>query len=367
MFTRDQLVLFETLQGCAQRQRVKVYVVGGVLRDIFSGENAAGKDIDFVVEGNALDFASVAAAELGGEVRKFQDFLTAKVVRPARLQTISEIDFASARSESYSQPGALPKVTLAGINEDLKRRDFTINSMAIALSGLTGWIGSGDGRLDTLYKEVIDPFGGRQDLNRRAVRALHPRSFLDDPTRIFRAGRYAARINGKLEAETEELILAAVGGGALGTVSSERKLNELRRIFAEIRPEKSIRLLARLGVFNHLVLYDPGQEEELFALLKKLSDLDARRKDDFTFELGLRVFYHLCDPRQAEERFLALGFGRKHVRRIRKDLEESCEVAVLSELSNEALVLSLLWDSNKNRFSELAKEGRRRGLIVCLG
>ena len=198
-----------------------VYLVGGAVRDLLLGRGRA--DIDLVVVGDAAELAT----ELGAEVVEHERFATAKV----RLEG-HEVDIATARAESYPRPGALPEVEPAGkIATDLARRDFTINAMAVPLQG---------------EAELIDPHGGLNDLERGLLRILHPRSFVDDPTRALRAARYAARFGFGLEPETEELLLAA----DLTTVSDDRRRTELLRIAAEENAADGLRLLAQWGLIE---------------------------------------------------------------------------------------------------------------------
>src|SRR4051794_33719546 len=157
------------------------YLVGGAVRDLLLGREDRA-DIDVVVEG---DVAAIAAA-LGGEARSHERFGTA-TVRVGDLVA----DLAAARAESYAHPGALPEVRPAALADDLARRDFSVNAMAIPLGG---------------EARLIDPHEGAGDVERRALRVLHGRSFVDDPTRALRAARYAARLGFALDPETEALV-----------------------------------------------------------------------------------------------------------------------------------------------------------------
>jgi tRNA nucleotidyltransferase (CCA-adding enzyme) len=190
-----------------------VYVVGGAVRDLLLGRGRA--DLDLVVEGDA----AALAARLGGEVTEHERFATAK----ARLDG-HEIDFASAREETYAEPGLLPEVRPASIQRDLARRDFTINAMAIPLTG---------------EPALIDPHGGQADLADGLLRILHIGSFVDDPTRALRAARYAARLGFDLEPETEGLLRAT----DLATVSIDRRRAELLRLAAEETAPRGFELL----------------------------------------------------------------------------------------------------------------------------
>jgi tRNA nucleotidyltransferase (CCA-adding enzyme) len=158
------------------------YLVGGAVRDQLRG--AAPVDLDFAVEGDAAEAAATVAARLDGKVLEHDRFGTAGV----RVGD-ADLHFATSRRERYPAPGALPEVEPAPIEEDLARRDFTVNAMAIALPG----------------ERLLDPHGGRPDLDARVIRVLHDKSFLDDPTRLLRALRYEARLGGRLDEHTEEL------------------------------------------------------------------------------------------------------------------------------------------------------------------
>lgn len=196
------------------------YVVGGAVRDLLLGRGRA--DLDLVVEGDAETLAAaLGVAPLANHDR----FGTVKVELGGHT-----IDVASARSETYAEPGALPTVvTGGGIEADLGRRDFTINAMALPVGG--------DGGL-------LDPHGGAADLERGWLRVLHERSFADDPTRAIRAARYAARLGLSLEPGTERLLR----GTDLGTVSEDRRQAELRRLAAEPTAPQGFELLAGWGV-----------------------------------------------------------------------------------------------------------------------
>ena len=196
------------------------YLVGGAVRDLLLGEQHP--DLDVVIEG---DVAPVATA-LGGEVTEHERFQTAKV----RLGELT-LDLARARAETYAQPGALPDVTPAKLEDDLSRRDFTINAMAVPLGGAP---------------ELIDPYGGADDLAEGLLRVLHEGSFSDDPTRALRAVRYAARFKFDLERETATL----VRGADLRTVSEDRIDAELRRLAGEGDPARALVLLREWGVLD---------------------------------------------------------------------------------------------------------------------
>lgn len=196
-----------------------VYLVGGAVRDLLLGRGRA--DIDVAVEGDA----SALAVRLGAEPVEHERFATAKVELDGH-----EVDIAGARAESYARPGALPDVRVpVEIETDLGRRDFTINAMAIPLGG---------------EPRLIDPHGGRADLEGGLLRVLHRESFADDPTRAIRAARYAARFGFELEPETAGLLRAT----DLDTVSADRREGELLRLAGEATAPRGFELLVGWGV-----------------------------------------------------------------------------------------------------------------------
>lgn len=197
-----------------------VYLVGGAVRDLLLGSERT--DLDLVVEGDA----AAVGQRLGGEIRAHERFATATV----NLEGL-ELDLATARSETYARPGALPEVRPATLAEDLARRDFTVNAMAVPLLG---------------EPELIDPHGGAGDLEAGLLRVLHDRSFIDDPTRALRAARYAARYEFELEPTTAELLRAA----DLGTVSGDRIEAELRKLAEEPRARQGFELLEAWGLIT---------------------------------------------------------------------------------------------------------------------
>ncbi len=221
----DQLpARLEALPGIAALREAAegtyAYLVGGAVRDLLLGRDRA--DLDVVIEG---EIAPLAEA-LGGEIREHDRFSTATVESDGLTA-----DLASSRAETYAHPGALPDVSPATIDEDLARRDFTINAMAVPLAGEPG---------------LIDPHGGLADLEAGQLRILHPGSFRDDPTRALRAARYASRLGLELEPETAALLRQA----DLGSVSEDRVDAELRRIAAEPDAVKALDLVHGWGLLD---------------------------------------------------------------------------------------------------------------------
>jgi tRNA nucleotidyltransferase (CCA-adding enzyme) len=235
--------LIERIAAVSRRQGIPVHLVGGFVRDLLLGRE--NRDLDLVVEGDGLGFAALLAEELGGRVRTHPAFLTAVVVDPEGFH----IDIATARSEFYRAPAALPEVQTSALRQDLFRRDFTINTLAIRL-------GPGE------TPELIDYFGGRQDLKEKTLRVLHSLSFIDDPTRVLRAVRLELRLGCHLSAETLRLVEVALGEGIFDQLSGSRLRDELKLLLDD--PALALRGLERLAELDLLRVLHPriGLEEE---------------------------------------------------------------------------------------------------------
>ena len=246
--------VFEAVQAVSDRVD-GVYLVGGTVRDILLGE--PGFDVDIAVEGDAIALARALADELGGRFRPHEKFRTAVVVYDGE----ERVDVVTARTEFYDAPAALPTVEHATIREDLFRRDFTLNAMAVSLKGAD-------------YGRLVDPFGGRRDLDARALRVLHNLSFVDDPTRIFRGIRYENRYGFRMEPHTERLARACVELGLVGDLSSARLRDELQALLEEGEIRHSILRLAELGAATAIHPHLAADEEaaDLYARLALLRD-----------------------------------------------------------------------------------------------
>jgi tRNA nucleotidyltransferase (CCA-adding enzyme) len=223
-----------------------VHLVGGAVRDLLRSERP--RELDVVVEGEIEPLLR----RLGGEALVHDRFGTASVALPG-----AQIDIAQARRERYLHPGALPDVQPASLAEDLLRRDFTVNAMAAALAGAR-------------RGEIRAVDHSREDLAAGRMRVLHERSFLDDPTRLLRLARYAARLGFAVEPHTAVLAGQALAERALVTVSGARLGTELRLALAEPDPLAALAELDRLGVLNALdarVRFDPALLRRALQLL----------------------------------------------------------------------------------------------------
>ena len=206
-----------------------VWLVGGAVRDLLL-ERAPARDLDLVVEGDARPVAQALAERLGGKATIHDAFLTARVDAGEHAY-----DLATARRERYPRPGALPEVEPAPLDEDLLRRDFTVNAIAANLAG-----------------ETRAAPGAREDLEAGRLRVLHDASFIDDPTRLLRLARYAARLNFGVDARTMALARDAVAAGALDTVTGSRIGSELRLLLDEPAAGAALGLADQLGVLGAL-------------------------------------------------------------------------------------------------------------------
>jgi tRNA nucleotidyltransferase (CCA-adding enzyme) len=248
-----ELVNFMWMAGeIAHTRGEKLYLVGGVVRDLMLGQ--ANLDLDLVVEGNAIELGQQLKKSVQGKITTHPRFNTAKL----EWENWS-VDLTTARTETYEKPGALPNIVPGTIDQDLGRRDFTINAMALGLN-------------PGLYGQPIDPHGGRDDLKAKLIRVLHDNSFIDDATRIWRGLRYEQRLGFRLEKQT--LGLLRRDAGMLKTISADRTRYEIECILKEKCPEKVFGRAAELGVLPHLHPSLKGDQwlKEKFEQARKLSD-----------------------------------------------------------------------------------------------
>jgi tRNA nucleotidyltransferase (CCA-adding enzyme) len=227
---RDIVLFLRTAGGKAVENGYKLYLVGGTVRDLLLQRPSL--DLDLVLEGNAIKFARQLAAGTGEKITIHQRFRTANF-----HQGEFTIDIVTARSETYTHPGVLPTVQPAKIKDDLSRRDFSVNAMAIDLS-------------PAAFGQLLDFHGGTTDLDKKLIRILHKRSFIDDATRILRAIRFEQRLDFNLEAGTERLLRKNIA--MLDTISGDRLRNELELLLKEEHPEKALARADDLGVLRQI-------------------------------------------------------------------------------------------------------------------
>lgn len=216
--------LLQRIGAEADKAGLRVYLVGGAVRDLVL--KCASSDMDIVVEGDGEAFARRLARKLGASAVFHEKFRTATLT----LKDGAVVDVVTARRETYAQGGALPDIVPATIREDLQRRDFTINALALGLNA------EGLGVLR-------DDLEGMKDIETKIVRIMHENSFVDDPTRILRAARYAVRFGFQLDALTQDVLDQAVAADVLRTITPVRYFLELRRILDEQEPAPVLDLL----------------------------------------------------------------------------------------------------------------------------
>jgi tRNA nucleotidyltransferase (CCA-adding enzyme) len=288
------LKLVQDISGQAAKQEQRVYLVGGVVRDLLLGY--PNFDLDLVVEGNAVKFAQQVAETSKAELLAHHRFGTAKL----RYENFT-LDLATARKETYAKPGALPAVTPGTLKDDLVRRDFSINTMAISLA-------SND------YGELVDPYQGKNDLERRLIRILHPESFSDDATRILRAVRYEQRLCFELETQTAQLLKRDIP--MLDTISSDRIRHELELIFKEKQPEFVINRLGELGVLQGISPFLKGDGW----IVEKFDKARRLKKPTQLLSLYFCLLIYSFNERELEQFLARLNIPAKLSRAIRDTL-----------------------------------------------
>ena len=333
--------LLHTAKAVADTVGIPVYLVGGMVRDLMLGR--PNEDVDLVVEGSGIDFAHALAAYTGGRCHPHEPFLTAVVTLPDGHRA----DIASARTEFYRTPAALPEVETSLIRQDLYRRDFTVNSLAIALHG-------------DRYGELVDFFGGRKDIQRRDIRVLHSLSFIDDPTRAIRAVRYARRLGFRIAPDTRNLITTAVEEGVFDRLSGQRLRRELENLLAEPHPSSALDLIAELDLLPAIcrgLVWNDGVHAYLLEVegqlawyeLEELGPPPARSLlflGGLAVEAGTGIEQHLADRLQltGEQRRRLLGLPDA-VRRVRAaghpERRRSQRVHAVEGRPPEALLLAM--------------------------
>jgi len=282
--------LFQLIKPCFGAD-LQLYLVGGGVRDVALGRSLS--ELDLVVVGDATELAKQLALELNVEYLAHEQFKTATV-----KFEIGSLDLASARSESYPAPAWLPEVTLTqSIEDDLRRRDFTVNSIAIGVSK------SVEGRVYAVENAF-------EDLTKKQLRVLHANSFSDDPTRLFRLVRYLSRLDFKVEIETMQLLKQALVDHRLDQLSGHRIGSELLLILQEKDPVKALRAFADLGLAKALKLTPVVDTELLQAVMKKAA-VEAEIE-----VLLLGACYLEFEEDQLESWLQTLGYDRLKVEKI---------------------------------------------------
>ncbi|NLW35474.1 CBS domain-containing protein [Syntrophorhabdus aromaticivorans] len=233
---RKTLKRLVDIGGLADALGYHAFLVGGFVRDLLlRNEN---NDIDIVIEGDGILFAEEMAKRFGVKVRQHKEFATAKIIYPDGFR----IDIATARLEYYRAPAALPVVEHSSLKLDLHRRDFTINTLAISLN-------------KNIFGQLIDFFGAQRDIKEKTIRVLHSLSFVEDPTRVFRAIRFEHRFGFQIGKHTMNLIKNAIKMNFLSKLRGKRISIELSHIMREDAPEKVLKRLQELDLMRFISPY----------------------------------------------------------------------------------------------------------------
>ncbi len=304
--------LLHKLGETADELGISAYAVGGFVRDLLLGVD--NLDLDLVVEGNGIDFAYRVAKKFGARVRPHHQFGTAVVVLPGGLK----FDIATARTEYYEYPAALPTVELGSIKKDLYRRDFTINALAIRIN-------------EKGFGELMDFFGGQRDLKEKTVRVLHNLSLVEDPTRAFRAIRFSARMGFNISKHTQELIRSAANMDLFHRLSGGRIYSELRLIFDETAPLSAMKRLEDFGLlrFIHPKLKVTREMGSMFSSISetlvwfRLLFLDMESDPWLVYFMGLLSF---LPEKDAGDLASKLTIPERHVRKLELSRREGLRV-----------------------------------------
>lgn len=337
----------------ATESESRAYLVGGPVRDLQLG--LALSDLDIAVDGRPERFAIELSLRLKGTLRSFPRFLTWKII----LNEGAPVDVTTCRRERYPAPGALPDVEPSTIQEDLYRRDFTVNAMAIDLH-------SG---------KLIDFGGGLADLEKQVLRVLHEKSFLDDPTRVLRGIRFGHRLDFRFDAETERLLMMAIDGRAMGTVTRERVWRELLLAMDEPKAgELLIKILER-GALNELLETDGLGKEVKRVLLAADQGRETGQAIDYHLFYTALVLLRNVDPLSA---MAGSGFSDRRIRGVLEiidgierlspaltgETDERSRVVLLRGKSEETLAALLAWNGDLEPTILRARELRGMRLTI---
>ena len=302
----DLLNFIQVAGEVADSQGQSLYLVGGVVRDLLLGRS--NFDLDLVADGDAISLVHQLTPLGEGKITTHPRFGTAKL----QWQKWS-VDFTTARSETYARPGALPTVKPGSIDDDLFRRDFTINAMAIHLS-------------PSRYGELVDLRGGQDDLEHKLIRILHENSFIDDATRIWRALRYEQRLDFQLEANSLKLLKRDIP--MLDTISGDRIRYELECILQEERPEKVLRRAGEMKVLPklHPILRGNGWLAERFERARKLT---SPNPPPIALYLALMA-YHLTEE-QGEDLISRLRLPKSLAQPLRDSINLKARIESLAD------------------------------------
>ena len=310
--------IFSVLQHISEtatKMGTNVYLIGGIVRDILLKK--PNDDVDIVVEGDGIAFAKQLHKNYGGTIKIHESFGTATWQHPRGL----EIDIATSRLEYYERPASLPDVEVSTLQEDLYRRDFTINAMAIYLN-------------ESQFGQLVDPFSGQSDLYNGTIKVLHNLSFVEDPTRILRAIRFETRFQFSMDERTEALAIQSME--QMRGVSANRIIHEIKRMFQEENVVKVMRRLYELDFWQQFT-GEQSVAEQAMTTVEKLQSLQTYLSDES--QKNEHWFIYFCIPFFAADRFNQTErfILTKHHRQIYEDIKQLTKISLEEYASKGAL------------------------------
>ncbi|MFA4015184.1 MAG: hypothetical protein RUDDFDWM_000262 [Candidatus Fervidibacterota bacterium] len=343
-----------TIGDVVERKGWRIFVVGGFVRDLLLGRR--NYELDVMVEGEGIYLAKALSELFGAKLISHEQFMTAVLYMPDGTR----IDIATCRKERYKHPAALPEVEPATAEEDLHRRDFSINAMAIDIS-------------KRRFGELLDVCGGMADLENGLIRVLHERSFIDDPTRAFRAVRFEQRFSFSIESNTMRLLKEAIESGMLSLLTPDRIKHEWIRICSEENPEPHILRMEELGMLRWIDSSFGFRSHEQRSALSSIMSVEKRLENsNVSYERWLLYFMPLLDGATNEdiERvckrysisskhlqvFLQLSSLGDVLERTRVKLPPSTLKEILDHFGTEAIIYALAKAVSFGASYEMAKE-----------
>ncbi len=307
VLNKETVVLLRTIGEVAQESGYTAYAVGGFVRDLLL--RVKNLDLDIVVEGDGIKFAKKLAEHFGAAVRTHEKFSTALVIMPDGFN----IDVATARLEYYEYPAAMPTVELSSLKLDLYRRDFTINAMAINLNS-------------EKFGTLVDFFNCQADIKERRIRILHNLSFVEDPTRIFRAIRFEQRMGFAIGKHTEKLLKNAVKMNLFNRFFGHRCFTELKLIFSEENPIPAIRRMAALDLLKFILpglRFDKRMEKNLIEIERAMAWYKLLYLDEPCRQWLVYLFTILADSTYSDLKVFCMKFEfpERHKNELLKEKE----------------------------------------------
>jgi tRNA nucleotidyltransferase (CCA-adding enzyme) len=250
-FGPELLGVIKSIGQFAEEQNAgRLFLVGGTVRDLFLERRIDLVDVDFALEGEAIAFSESLITnwdqlniglELSGKKQFFKKYGTSKIYfKEGSILNTECIDFASTRIETYPIPGSKPVVTFGKLEEDLNRRDFSINALALSIAPES-------------FGELVDLNSGYQDLQNKVLRILHSRSFIDDPARLIRLVRFRARLDFSVEKQTEQAFFSAVRNCLVATLPKERLADEYRKAQTDSASKEILKKLGEVGLLKQIM------------------------------------------------------------------------------------------------------------------